>query len=68
MRKIESSTLIFQPKLQALFIFRSLQIDIAPLLMVKHFRPLLNKSERPIVINISSWLGSRQGRQKPQKR
>jgi len=32
--------------------------SIAPLLMVKHFRPLLNKSERPIVINISSWLGS----------
>jgi NAD(P)-dependent dehydrogenase (short-subunit alcohol dehydrogenase family) len=32
--------------------------SIAPLLIVKHFRPLLNKSERPIVINISSWLGS----------
>jgi NAD(P)-dependent dehydrogenase (short-subunit alcohol dehydrogenase family) len=32
--------------------------SIAPLVMVKHFRPLLNRSERPIVINISSWLGS----------
>lgn len=32
--------------------------SIAPLLIVKHFRPLLKKSERPIVINISSWLGS----------
>jgi NAD(P)-dependent dehydrogenase (short-subunit alcohol dehydrogenase family) len=30
----------------------------APLLMVKHFRRLLQKSDRPIVINISSWLGS----------
>lgn len=32
--------------------------SIAPLMMVKHFRSLLNKSEKPIVINISSWLGS----------
>lgn len=32
--------------------------SIAPLLVVKHFRPLLRKSDRPIVINISSWLGS----------
>ncbi len=32
--------------------------SIAPLLVVKHFRPLLRKSENPIVINISSWLGS----------
>lgn len=31
---------------------------IAPLLIVKHFRQLLVKSEKPIVINISSWLGS----------
>ena len=30
----------------------------APLLMVKHFRPLLAKSDRPVVISISSWLGS----------
>lgn len=30
----------------------------APLLMVKHFRPLLAQSERPVVISISSWLGS----------
>ena len=32
--------------------------SIAPLLVVKHFRDLLKKSEKPIVINISSWLGS----------
>ena len=32
--------------------------SIAPLLVVKHFRHLLKKSERPCVINISSWLGS----------
>jgi len=32
--------------------------SIAPLLIVKHFRQLLNKSEKPMVINISSWLGS----------
>lgn len=32
--------------------------SIAPLLIVKHFRQLLNKSEKPIIINISSWLGS----------
>lgn len=30
----------------------------APLLMVKHFRPLLAKSDRPVVLSISSWLGS----------
>lgn len=32
--------------------------SIAPLLVVKHFRSLLKKSEKPIVINISSWLSS----------
>jgi NAD(P)-dependent dehydrogenase (short-subunit alcohol dehydrogenase family) len=32
--------------------------SIAPLLVVKHFRQLLQKSDNPIVINISSWLGS----------
>jgi short-subunit dehydrogenase len=32
--------------------------SIAPLLVVKHFRQLLHRSEKPIVINISSWLGS----------
>lgn len=32
--------------------------SIAPLLVVKHFRSLLNQSEKPMVINISSWLGS----------
>jgi len=32
--------------------------SIAPVLIVKHFRQLLQKSKKPIVINISSWLGS----------
>lgn len=32
--------------------------SIAPLLMVKHFRALLRESEHPLVLNISSWLGS----------
>lgn len=32
--------------------------SISPLLIVKHFRLLLKQSEQPIVINISSWLGS----------
>lgn len=32
--------------------------SIAPLLVVKHFRALLAKSDRALVINISSWLGS----------
>lgn len=32
--------------------------SIAPLLVVKHFRSVLKKSEKPIVINISSWLSS----------
>lgn len=32
--------------------------SIAPLLVVKHFRTLFSKSEKPMVVNISSWLGS----------
>ncbi len=32
--------------------------SLAPLIITKHFRPLLQKSERPVVVNISSWLGS----------
>lgn len=32
--------------------------SIAPLLVVKHMRSLLKKSMQPLVINISSWLGS----------
>ena len=31
---------------------------IAPVLVVKHFKALLEKSEKPVVVNISSWLGS----------
>lgn len=32
--------------------------SIAPLLIVKHFKKLLIKSDHPVVVNISSWLGS----------
>lgn len=32
--------------------------SIAPLLVVKHLHQLLLKSSRPLVVNISSWLGS----------
>jgi len=32
--------------------------SVAPLLMVKHFRALLRAAEQPMVLNISSWLGS----------
>lgn len=32
--------------------------SIAPLLVVKHFKTLLKQSDHPVVINISSWLGS----------
>jgi NAD(P)-dependent dehydrogenase (short-subunit alcohol dehydrogenase family) len=32
--------------------------SIAPLLVVKHFRHLLKSASKPIVVNISSWLGS----------
>jgi len=31
---------------------------LAPAIVVKHLKPLLKKSNRPMVINISSWLGS----------
>ena len=37
--------------------------SLAPLLAVKQLRPLLVKSERPQVVNISSWLGSVNGLQ-----
>ncbi len=32
--------------------------SVAPLLIVKHFRKLLIKGDKPMVVNISSWLGS----------
>ena len=35
--------------------------SLAPLLMVKHLKPLLLHGTRPKVINISSWLGSVSG-------
>lgn len=40
-------------------ILRHVRINsIAPVLMVKHFRSLLAQSDRPLVVSISSWLGS----------
>lgn len=40
-------------------VLRHIRINsIAPIIMVKHFRQLLMKSEKPMVVNISSWLGS----------
>lgn len=40
-------------------ILRHLKINsVSPILVVKHFRPLLRAAKRPVVINISSWLGS----------
>jgi NAD(P)-dependent dehydrogenase (short-subunit alcohol dehydrogenase family) len=40
-------------------IIRHININsISPILMVKHFRKLLNNSEKPVVVSISSWLGS----------
>mmetsp|Transcript_27430 Transcript_27430/g.88579 ORF Transcript_27430/g.88579 Transcript_27430/m.88579 type:complete len:211 (+) Transcript_27430:235-867(+) len=40
-------------------ILRHVQINsVSPILMVKHFRPLLKKSDKPCVVNIGSWLGS----------
>lgn len=32
--------------------------SIAPLMLVKHMRSVLKKSMQPLVVNISSWLGS----------
>ena len=32
--------------------------SLAPLLAVKHFRPWLRRAERPLVLSVSSWLGS----------
>ncbi len=40
-------------------VLRHIRINsIAPIITVKHFRNLLNKSNNPIVVSISSWLGS----------
>jgi NAD(P)-dependent dehydrogenase (short-subunit alcohol dehydrogenase family) len=32
--------------------------SISPILMAKHFRNLLHRSDKPMVVSISSWLGS----------
>lgn len=40
-------------------ILRHLEINsISPIIMVKHLRQLLRKAARPVVVSISSWLGS----------
>ncbi|MEL6343446.1 MAG: SDR family oxidoreductase [Myxococcota bacterium] len=40
-------------------VLRHVRINsVAPALMVKHFRSLLAKAQRPLVVSISSWLGS----------
>lgn len=31
---------------------------VMPVVLVKHMRPLLNKGEKPVVLSVSSWLGS----------
>lgn len=35
---------------------------VMPVVLVKHLRPLLNKGEKPVVLSISSWLGSISGK------
>ena len=46
-------------KLDADEILRHLKINsVSPILMVKHLRPLLRAGHRPVVVSISSWLGS----------
>ncbi|MEM7183883.1 MAG: SDR family oxidoreductase [Spirochaetota bacterium] len=53
----EKSTLL--AKLDPDEILRHVRINsISPILMVKHFRKLLNQTEKPLVLSISSWLGS----------
>lgn len=37
---------------------------LGPILMVKHFQPLLEKAESPKVLNVSSWMGSIANRNK----
>lgn len=40
-------------------ILRHLRINsVSPILMAKHFRSLLKRAPRPVIVSISSWLGS----------
>ena len=40
-------------------ILRHLRINsVSPILMAKHFRALLKASNRPLIVSVSSWLGS----------
>lgn len=40
-------------------ILRHLRINsVSPILMAKHFRGLLRASDRPVIVSVSSWLGS----------
>jgi NAD(P)-dependent dehydrogenase (short-subunit alcohol dehydrogenase family) len=57
--KFRMSKAFYLDNLDAKELMEDIHINsISPLLIVKHFRLLLKQSEQPIVINISSWLGS----------
>lgn len=57
--KAEMAKAFYLEALEAEALMKVFQINsISPLLMVKHFRPLLRHSERPVVLSVSSWLGS----------
>ena len=57
--KTEMAKAFYLDSLEAEALMKVFHINsIAPLLMVKHFRPLLKQSPRPFVLSVSSWLGS----------
>lgn len=57
--KNQMAKAFYLDQLDAEEMLKVLQINsLSPLLVVKHFRPLLKKSPHPKVINISSWLSS----------
>lgn len=57
--KAQMEASFYLDKLEADIILDTIKANsIAPMLMLKHFRTLLKKSDEPKVINISSWLGS----------
>jgi len=57
--KTEMAKAFYLDSLEAEALMKVFHINsIAPLLMVKHFRPLLKQSPRPVVLSVSSWLGS----------
>ena len=57
--KAKMAKAFFLDQLDAAEMLAVLHINsLAPLLVVKHFRHLLKKSDHPLVVNMSSWLGS----------